>query len=151
MVNKLNFALGHGRALEAFFALVLVTWGVQILLSPEALYQSQALRDYYWIISHFYIGVFVLFTGMLSAVGISLNVAGIGHCRFFRMSAALLGMAIWLFMLCNILQDNGGYGGVVPWYFWAIPANARLFYLGLLNLPRPGAPGQFEWPPSITP
>lgn len=148
MFARFNLFLGHGRALETFFALVLLTWGCQILWSPEALKQSIALRDYYWTIPNHYIGMIVLGCGAISTLGIILNVSGIKFARYFRMIAALISMAIWLFLLSNLFQESGGYGGSAPWYFWAIPANARLFYLGLLNLPKPGAPGQFiAWPP----
>lgn len=146
---QFNLYLGHGRGLEVYFALVMMTWGFQIFWSPEALWQSLALRDYYLTIQNHYVGAIVFTAGFTSSTGLALNIAGIGYCRFFRMAGALLSLAIWLFMLSNIFQETGGYGGVVPWYLWAIPANARLFYLGILNLPRPGARGQFEWPPTI--
>lgn len=148
---KYNLYLGHGRALEAYFALVMMTWGCQILWSPEALWQSIALHDYYWSIPNYYVGAAIFIAGITASAGLALNVSGVGYCRFFRMGAALLSIAIWLFMLANIVQETGGYGAVVPWYIWAIPANARLFYLGILNLPRPGSRGQFEWPPAIAP
>lgn len=151
LLVRCNLYLGHGRGIETFFALVLLTWGCQILWSPEALWQSVALRDYYWVIPNYYIGIAIFVTGMITSIGIATNISGISYSRFFRMAASLLSIGIWIFMLSNIFQETGGYSGTVPWYLWAIPANARLFYLAHLNLPRPGDGGQFVWPSAILP
>lgn len=145
-IGRIHSFLGHGRALEAYLAAVLITWGIQIVWSPEALKESLALRDFYYSVPNWHIAIPILVAGIASATGLVLNIYGCKICRWFRVAGAFLAMCVWGFMLTQIVQENGGYGGAMPHYIWDIPACLRLLYLGAFNLPPPGAAGQWSWP-----
>jgi hypothetical protein len=150
-LSQINSFLGHGRAMETYLALVLITIGFQILMSPETLNTTLALKIYYYLVPHALISIPFFMVGFGKITGLFLNIQGYQISRWFRMGAAIAAMMLWLFQISNIAQEFGVfYNGAFPFYLWSFAASARLFYLGLRNLPRPGAPGQWTWP-QITP
>jgi len=130
--------LGHGRMLETALIFVKFQYAVIFLLIPADQIYFIAFSDF----THAkWVAIIARLTALLQSAGLWLNMRGSNFSRWFRLTGAALGLAIWTFMLIKSCLLGFWVTGLNPWIFMAALGSLMLIRKGLLNLPRPGALG----------
>lgn len=135
--------LGHGRALEAFLALICAIYAGILLLVPGAAFQSQATAQFVWEGVHpIWIAMPFILKTVFTTIGLYRNIQGLSWSRFYRIVGALIGTFTWSWYLTQfIAYDAVGALGTAT-CIGGIVASIRIIGMAGANLPPPGAPGQ---------
>ncbi len=133
--------LGHGRAQETYLTLVAGTYGIALLLSTEAQFDSQATRDLAWWGQAHWIAYLLILKSMLSGYGVISNRKNWAASQIFRFAGALVGFLAWSWFLAkfSLLGVPFTFGSFFA--FWSCLFSVRIMALALANLPTPGQPG----------
>lgn len=133
--------LGHGRAVECFFAVAAFLQGAFFLFIPDALRESQATADLAWHVAQWIVALPFLVMAALTGTGLIFNILGYRYSRQLRFIGASLAVAIWTWISAKfiIIGSPAAFGS--PLCICAALFSVRVMGMSLANLPMPGAPG----------
>jgi hypothetical protein len=133
--------LGHGRALETFLAFVCAVYAAILILAPDAIHQSQAIRLVAWYGYGWIVILIFIAKSVFTSLGVIGNIKGWSGSRIYRTIGAFIGTSIWCWFLSQFVAYDALDALGSALCIGGIVASVRIIGMAWANLPRPGAIG----------